>query len=222
MGDLASWRGGTGPGGLQGLWAPPLAPAFGQGGESSSSPLPVLKRGAGRERCHRSPPRLAAVGLLGRRISHFQTRWRAEVCRAGQRCCPGTRHALAWPLSSAQPRFSVPPWASGVGAWRRVESSRWGGTGSGQPRGLRAALQALFLPHSPRTPCHAAQPSPDEGTPNACVPSHPWPCPVLGASHPAAPGERGRSLSLFQVRLGGRRVGSGQQLLGCGKASVRR
>lgn len=156
--------------------------------ERKAAPLPVLKRRAGQESCNRSPPRGAAVGLPGRRISPFQTRRRADVRRAAQ--------GLPWHLAhtGTGPRSALRTSATVLGVSPgQQRGSRFGACCGVSPSrdGLRAELQALLLPCSPRTPHRAAQPSLDKGTLTTPVPScKEPPCPALSASQPADPAEQ--------------------------------
>lgn len=184
-----------------------------------------LRRGKGWAGALPSPPHPGSLPWVCRGGGSPGFGRGGERRHAGQRRCPGARHMLAQdpsvaPLGSAAllgaspdpQRGSTVAAGSGLAmGWTRP------GTGFRQPRGLRAALQALFLPCSPRTPHRAAQPSPNKGTVIARVPSHPRPCPTLGTSHPAAAGERGRSLSLFQVCVEGTGSATGSGSTGVGQ-----
>lgn len=142
MGELAGWRGGTGPGGMQGLWAPPWAEE-GKGLGGSTAIIPH--------------PRHTAAGLPGRRISQFQMRWRAEVCRAGQRRWHSS-HAGTGPqggparLSRASQCVPVQQRGSATAGSGLAAGWTWPGTGSRQHSRLcsfPAAPGHLATPHSP-------------------------------------------------------------------------
>lgn len=122
MGELAGWRGATRPGGVQGLWAPAIGTSFQLRRGKQQLPSPAFK-----VKGRAIAPHPGSLLWVGRGGGSPGFRW------GGERRCVGMGRSTALALGtcwhgtparprSAQPRFSVRPWASSVGARQRV----WG------------------------------------------------------------------------------------------------